>query len=144
MLGTSAYLARRRPAHHRAMAIKTVLVEDNRTIRDALIPTLAELGGMEVIAVAEGAAEAVAALRSAAPQWQLAVIDLFLKQGSGLDVLRAFGPHHPGRVMVVLSNYATRQMRAECAALGADGVFDKSTQLDAFFDFCATRFHGHH
>jgi DNA-binding NarL/FixJ family response regulator len=75
--------------------------------------------------------------------WELAVVDLALKQGTGLDVLRAFR-HHPGRVVVVLSNYATRQIRAECAMLGADGVFDKSTQLDAFFDFCAARFPGHH
>lgn len=122
------------------MSIKTVLVEDNRTIREALIPTLAELGDMEVMATAEGADEAVETLHALAAVWQLAVVDLFLKQGSGLDVLRACGRHHHGRVVVVLSNYATERMRAECAALGADAVFDKSTQLDAFFDFCSARF----
>lgn len=42
--------------------------------------------------------------------------------------------------MVVLSTYATTQMRDQCMGLGADGVFDKSTQLDPFFDFCAQRF----
>jgi hypothetical protein len=26
-------------------------------------------------------------------------------------------------------------MRAQCLALGADAVFDKSTELDVFFDF---------
>nr|WP_145548638.1 response regulator [Variovorax boronicumulans] len=126
------------------MSIKTVLVEDSKTIRDALIPTLAELGDMEVMATAEGAKEAIDALLALGSQWQLVVVDLFLKQGSGLDVLRACGRHHRGRVVVVLSNYATDRMRAECTALGADAVFDKSTQLDAFFDFCSARFSGPH
>ena len=61
----------------------------------------------------------------------------------GLDVLRSHR-HHPGRIVVVLSNYATKQMREDCIRLGADGVFDKSTQLDAFFSFCASQFPGHH
>jgi DNA-binding NarL/FixJ family response regulator len=122
------------------MTIKTVLIEDSKTIRDVLIPTLAELGDMEVLAVAEGADEAVQKMHFFRVHWQLAVVDLFLKQGSGLDVLRAWGRHHPGKLIVVLSNYATKPMRDECVALGADAVFDKSTQLDAFFEFCATRF----
>lgn len=126
------------------MTIRTILVEDSKTIRDALIPTLAELGDMEVVAVAETAVEALTALHSMSDKWQLAVVDLFLKQGSGLDVLRACGRHHPGRLVIVLSNYATAQMREECKALGADGVFDKSTQLDAFFDFCCGRFATEH
>lgn len=125
------------------MSIKTVLVEDSKTIRDALIPTMAELGDMEVVAVAESATEAVAALESLSTSWELAVVDLFLKQGSGLDVLRACRRRRSGCV-VVLSNYATPQMREECRALGADGVFDKSTQLDAFFDFCLHRFAPRH
>lgn len=126
------------------MSIKTVLVEDSKTIRDALIPTMAELGDMEVMAVAETATDAVAALQSLEAFWELAVVDLFLKQGSGLDVLRACRRRRSGCVMVVLSNYATPQMREECRALGADGVFDKSTQLDAFFDFCLQRFEHRH
>jgi DNA-binding NarL/FixJ family response regulator len=126
------------------MSIKTILVEDNKTIRDVLIPTMEELGGMEVMAVAETASEAVAAFLSLDGIWQLAVVDLFLRQGSGLDVLRACGGRQADRVVVVLSNYATPQMRERCCSLGADGVFDKSTQLDAFFDFCARRFQGKH
>lgn len=121
------------------MTIKTVLVEDSQTIRDALIPTMAELGDMEVVGVAEGAQEAVALLDFLRPSWELAVVDLFLKQGSGLDVLRAWGYRRSGRLLVVLSNSATKDMREQCARLGADAVFDKSTQLDAFFSFCTTR-----
>ena len=126
------------------MGIKTILVEDNKTIQGVLIPTLAELGGMEVLAVAESASEAIAAMDRLTGTWELAVVDLFLKQGSGLDVLRACGRQHGDQVLVVLSNYATKKMREECTALGADAVFDKSTQLDLFFDFCAQKFPAPH
>jgi DNA-binding NarL/FixJ family response regulator len=122
------------------MGIKTILVEDSKTIRDTLIPAMAELGGMDVVAVAETAREAMDQLSQMEGVWQLAVVDLFLKQGSGLDVLRACGSRRRDRVVVVLSNYATDDMRKECRALGADRVFDKSTELDAFFDFCASHF----
>ena len=41
---------------------------------------------------------------------------------------------------MVLTNYPTPEMRRRCIALGADAVFDKSTELDAFFEHC----HGYH
>ena len=37
--------------------------------------------------------------------------------------------------MVVLSNYATPDMRKRCAQLGADAVFDKSNEIDALVDY---------
>jgi DNA-binding NarL/FixJ family response regulator len=38
--------------------------------------------------------------------------------------------------VVVLSNYATEDMRKRCAQLGADAVFDKSNEIDALVEFC--------
>jgi len=67
--------------------------------------------------------------------WDVAVVDLFLKEGSGLGVLRGCEQRAPHQLVVILSNYATREMRAQCLALGADAVFDKSTELDNFLHF---------
>lgn len=134
----SSYVAIGARDHHGGMPIRTVLVEDSKTIRDALIPTMAGRGDMEIVAIAETVDDAVSALRGDTGHWQLAVIDLMLKRGTGLDVLRAL-PAHPNQLVVVLSSYTTKRVREECTALGADAIFDKSTQLDAFFDFCAAR-----
>ncbi|WP_394792354.1 response regulator [Rhodoferax sp.] len=123
------------------MAIATVLIEDNQTIRDSLIPTMKELADLDVVVVAETSREGVQAL--ALHDWQLAVVDLFLRQGSGMEVLRACGNRRPGQHMIVLSNYATRQIREKCLSLGATAVFDKSTELDDFFDFCRDLFTQH-
>ena len=38
--------------------------------------------------------------------------------------------------MVVLSNYATPDMRRKCLELGADQVFDKSNEIDALIQYC--------
>ena len=69
-------------------------------------------------------------------QWDLAILDLFLKQGSGLGVLAACRDRKPTQKVVVLSNYATADIRQRCAQLGVDAVFDKSNEIDALLDYC--------
>jgi response regulator of citrate/malate metabolism len=71
-----------------AISLQTVLIEDSNTIREALIPALADLAEAEVVAVAETASEAVTVLEKLGDTWDLAVVDLFLREGSGLTVLR--------------------------------------------------------
>jgi hypothetical protein len=41
------------------------------------------------------------------------------------------------RKLVVLSNYATPDMRRKCLQLGADKVFDKSNEIDGLINYCA-------
>lgn len=118
------------------MPLFTILVEDSAVIRDSLIPAMAELAKVEVIAIAETADEGIAALQAHAQRWQLAVVDLYLKQGTGLAVLRACQHRAPHQHIVVLTNYATDEIRRRCAEAGADKVFDKSTEIDAFLEQC--------
>jgi DNA-binding NarL/FixJ family response regulator len=118
------------------MALITFIVEDNKTIRDNLIPTLEDLANAAVVGVAETEAEAIEWLEAHRGEWHLAVVDLFLKQGSGLGVLAACRTRNEQQRVVVLSNYATPEMKSRCTRLGADAVFDKSNDLDAFFDYC--------
>jgi DNA-binding NarL/FixJ family response regulator len=120
------------------MPLVTVLIEDSSTIRESLIPALAEVANAKVIAVAETAVEGIAALRAHADSWRLAVVDMFLRSGNGLEVLRAFGTRRADQRMLVLTNYATAEIRKKALDAGADAVFDKSTEVDAFFELCRT------
>lgn len=119
------------------MQLKTYIVEDNATIRENLIGTLEELADIMPVGFAETEAEGRAWLSSNPGQWDLAIVDIFLRQGSGLGVLEACRKRDPMQKVVVLSNYATADMRKRCAQLGADGVFDKSNEIDALVDYCA-------
>ncbi|MBT2333233.1 response regulator transcription factor [Variovorax paradoxus] len=118
------------------MPLATILVEDSKTIRENLVPALAELADIDVVAVAETADEAVAALENLKDAWQLAVVDLFLREGSGLTVLRACQARSAHQRVVVLTNYPSAEMRRRSLELGADAIFDKSTELDLFFGWC--------
>nr|WP_255428060.1 response regulator [Ramlibacter cellulosilyticus] len=115
--------------------MRTYIVEDNATIRENLVGTLEELASVRSLGWAETEKDARAWL-AAHRDWDLLIVDLFLKQGSGLGVLEACQDRGRGQRVVVLSNYATSDMRKRSAELGADAVFDKSNEIDALVDFC--------
>ena len=116
--------------------LKTFIVEDNPTIRENLIATLEELADVQVGATADTENEAKAWMVANPDGWNLAIVDLFLKQGSGLGVLAACRNRTTKQKVVVLSNYATTDIRQRCAQLGVDAVFDKSNEIDALVDYC--------
>lgn len=123
--------------------LKTYIVEDSPVIRESLIATLEELVPVEVIGTAEDELTAVQWLTRSSNQADLVIVDIFLKAGSGLGVLRAAQGLAPRRKLVVLSNYATQDMRRKCLDLGADRVFDKSNEIDALIDYCGQLASGH-
>ncbi len=137
--GCAAPVAASRARCHARIAqveLRTYIVEDNATIRENLIGTLEELASVKALGWAETENDAKSWLASHQGQWDLAIVDLFLKQGSGLGVLEAARERRTGQRLVVLSNYATADMRKRCAQLGADAVFDKSNEIDALVDYC--------
>jgi DNA-binding NarL/FixJ family response regulator len=117
------------------MTFRAYIVEDSSTIQDNLIATLKELADVEPVGTTESEHEAKRWL--AANPWDLAIIDLFLREGSGMNVLDACRRRKPGQKVVVLSNHSSRDVRWRCSQLGADAVFDKSTELEALVDYCA-------
>ena len=118
------------------MRLKTYIVEDNATIRENLIGTLEELACVIAVGTAETENDGKAWLNDNRQEWDLAIVDLFLKQGSGLGVLAACRDRPSRQKVVVLSNYATVDIRQRCALLGVDAVFDKSNEIDALVDYC--------
>jgi two-component system OmpR family response regulator len=118
------------------MALITYLAEDNQIILENLIDTLEEIADVKVAAHAVTQAEASRWLEVQDGKWHLAIVDLFLKEGSGLGVLAGCRNREPYQKVVVLTNYATAEIRIRAAELGADAVFDKSTELDALYAYC--------
>ena len=118
------------------MELRTYIVEDNATIRENLIGALEELASIKPMGWAETEGDAREWLTRQDSEWDLAIVDLFLKQGSGLGVLEACQARAPRQRVVVLSNYATADMRKRCLQLGADAVFDKSNEIDALVEYC--------
>ncbi|MDB5827936.1 MAG: hypothetical protein JWQ73_2156 [Variovorax sp.] len=99
------------------------------------MPSLVDLAAADLVGFAENESDAIRWLTGKRNAWDDAVIDLFLKQGNGLGMLAAVRTRRRGRRAIVLTNYCTDFMRTWCSALGAEAVFDKSTQLGEFFEY---------
>lgn len=118
------------------MGLRTFLVEDNARIRENLAGTLEELVGAQVIGFAETEQDGIRWLTEHASDWDLAIVDLFLQDGSGLGVASACQRRGPQQKLIVLTNYATSDIRKRCSGLAVDAVFDKSNEIDKLMDFC--------
>ena len=118
------------------MQLKTYIVEDNATIRENLIATLEELACVKCFGTAETENGGSEWLTDRQNNWDLAIVDLFLKQGSGLGIVSACQQRKSTQKVVVLTNYATSDVRKRCTQLGVDAVFDKSNELENLIDYC--------
>ena len=115
--------------------LRTYVVEDSSVIRDNLTETLEENAPVDVVGSAEDEASAVAWLRDPGHACDVVIIDIFLRAGNGLGVLKSLGEIQRPARRVVLSNHATPEIRAKCAELGADKVFDKSNEIDEMLGY---------
>jgi len=110
--------------------VRIYLVEDSSIIRENLADALRESAAVEIAGCADDEATAIAWLSRAGHTCDLVIVDIFLKSGSGLGVLKAMAAASPSPKRIVLSNHATPDIRAKCLELGATEVFDKSNELD--------------
>ena len=116
--------------------LKAFIVEDSPVIRENLVAALEEMAPIDVVGTAEDEISALSWLSAPQNRCDLVVVDIFLKSGSGLGVLKAAATGPGAAKLVVLSNYATPDMRRKCLELGADRVFDKSNEIDALILYC--------
>jgi DNA-binding NarL/FixJ family response regulator len=117
--------------------LKAFVIEDNATIRENLIGTLEELTCVRVAGTSATENDAIAWLAQNAQDWDIVIVDLFLKQGSGIHLAQRIKRERPTQKIVVFSNYINASVRKRCAQIGVDAVFDKSTEIDSLVDYCA-------
>ena len=110
--------------------LRTFIVEDSGLIRESLIATLEEATETEVVGHADDERSALTWLENCRDRCDVVVVYVFLKTGSGLGVLNGLRLLSSAPRAVVLSNYATDDIRSRCLALGAVRVFDKSQQIE--------------
>jgi DNA-binding NarL/FixJ family response regulator len=117
--------------------LKCFIVEDSGLILRGLIDTLQEMLPLQVLGCAGDEGSACEWLDKSGHDIDLMIVDIFLKSGTGLEVLRHAQTLGLKGHKVVLTNYATPEIRSRCAELDADRVFDKSVQLDELIEYCS-------
>ena len=119
--------------------LRALIVEDSPVILESLTETLEEMAGVKVVATAANEASALAWMDDRTDGCDVVIIDMFLKSGSGIGVLKGMREFAPPPDRVVLTNYATPEMRTRCLELGAEAVFDKSSEIDELVSWLANR-----
>lgn len=119
----STYPLPKRP--QKRAPLRVFLVEDLPVVRNRIVESLEEIDGLEVAGFAEGEESALSWLRS--NHCDVLILDLELRQGNGLGVLKALAAEaRPGPVKIVYSNHASSNIRRVAVQLGASYFFDKT------------------
>ncbi|MBE7368099.1 response regulator transcription factor [Ramlibacter sp. HM2] len=100
-------------------------------MRSLLIDLFSSTGRFQVMGTASTEAEANLWVEDFPDRWDVAIIDLVLAEGTGMNVIaRAKRANPKGRV-VVLSGFVSPAVDQHCRDMGAEEVFDKA-YTDAF------------
>jgi DNA-binding NarL/FixJ family response regulator len=107
------------PAGSRRSKTRILLVDDHELVRFGTARLIETEGDLEICGEAADAPTAVQMIRSKEPD--LAIIDLSLRQGSGLDLVKEIKQTYPALLMIVCSMhdeelYAPRALRAGARA----------------------------
>lgn len=111
--------------------LRVGLVDDSERIRARLAETLSEIANVDVVFAADSEGEAIRLIAS--EPWDVVILDLQLRVGTGLGVLKSMqGILGDARhTAIVFTNYSFRQYRQRALALGAAHFFDKSRDVEA-------------
>lgn len=107
---------------------KVFLAEDSAMIRERLIEMINEIGGFEVVGEAATFDEAVSGIIKSRPD--IAIFDVQLAKGSGIDALAAAKRRQPALRGIVLTNYATPQHEKASIDAGAEYFLDKTSDFE--------------
>ncbi len=109
--------------------LKVYLVEDSPVLRDRVIETLEDTGSSHVVGSADTEDDAVKGIVASTPD--AVVLDIQLRQGNGLNVLRRVRSLKLGvrPLVIVLTNYNIPEFRSRALTAGTDFFFDKATEL---------------
>lgn len=112
--------------------MKLFIVDDNQLVRDRLNQLFSSIPFLKVIGWAEDEHEAIEQINELLPD--VVLLDLNLRQGSGLHVLTAIKKAQPLIKVMILTNYGDRSQAKRYLQAGADYFFDKHYQFEEVRD----------
>ncbi|HYW58297.1 MAG TPA: response regulator [Polaromonas sp.] len=121
------------------MGLRVFLVEDNELMRQQLVESLNEELNVDLVGTAETEAEAKDWLERNPRGWDVAILDLFLREGTGAGVLRYCKTRAETQDVLVMTNYPISSLLTHCRLLGANAVYDKSSELGDLIAYCIGR-----
>ena len=107
-------------------AVTVFLLDDHELVRRGLREFLGEEGDLEIVGEAGTAAEAIAAIAKVRPD--VAIIDVRLPDGNGIEVCREVKSQFPDTKCLILTSYADDEALFDAVVAGASGYVLKETK----------------
>lgn len=104
------------------------MVDDSALIIEKMICMLQDLDNIRIVFQASNYAEAITIIRETEPD--IVVMDIFLQDNIGIDLLKFMQEKYEGIEIVVLTNHVGEHYRDICKKLGAHHFLDKSIDFD--------------
>ena len=116
--------------------MKLFIVEDSPIIRERLLALLGDIDRVEVVGIADNAAEAIDRIARLKPD--AVVLDIKLRgAGNGIGVLREIRRRDAAKTTIMLTNHADVGVRQLCLDIGATHFFDKTGEFEKVRDVLA-------
>ena len=107
--------------------MKVMVIEDSDIVRIVFHNLLAQVRGASVTGEFDTASSAIRALEHGPPDAIL--LDIQLRAGNGMDVLKVVATDYPDIKVFVVTNFTDELYRRRYLDAGAAGFFDKSRDL---------------
>ncbi|MBY0525897.1 MAG: response regulator transcription factor [Gemmataceae bacterium] len=119
---------------------RILIVDDHPAVREGLAIRISRHADMAVCGEAADVAEALQMVASARPD--VAIIDIALKTGNGIDLIKRIKAHNPTVRMLVLSMYNETLYAERALRAGALGYITKGSDTDKVIDAIRRVRHG--
>ena len=117
-----------------SQAIRILLCDDHRIVREGIKQVLAEAPDIQVVAEATTGSQALAQaemlMSALGSTLDLVLLDIAMPERDGLDVLQMLRQTWPALPVLMLSTYPENQYAVRCIKLGAAGYLNKSAHPD--------------
>jgi DNA-binding NarL/FixJ family response regulator len=111
---------------------RVLLVDDHPIVRKGLRKLIESDPQLAVCAEAEGVRDAREAIRQQHPD--VVVVDLSLKDGDGIELVKDVRAHHPGLPLLVLSMHEESIYAERLLTAGANGYIMKQAASELFIE----------
>lgn len=123
-------------------ATDVFIVDDSFPVRERLLSMFAEMEGVSVVGEAESPTFAIKGILKTKPRF--VVLDIHLRDGSGIEVLRGVESIAPETVFIVLTNYPSQQYRKAYMEAGASYFLDKTVEFSKIAEIISAPEATHH
>ena len=108
--------------------MKVYVVEDSQAVRERLVEMIRDIKDVDVVGEAASEDAAVSGILATRPD--VAILDISLGEGSGIEVLARVKRQLPALKGIMLTNYSSPQHVKASTDAGAEYFLDKSSEFE--------------